>query len=1058
MAYDHRSGLSGVYDRTPAFSDWARVLFREGNFLQGAELMETQSLRERQSRRIGDLTARDGNRIAGAEIIVDQVTSEVTCTSGRIYILGDVRPVAPATLTDVPMTGTVRIGVRLVRTVLTELQEPGLLGLEPGTEAEGEPGAAREAETIHWAFENDGGAGDFFTVYVLQNGVAIDQTPPPQLSGVNAAIAQYDRDANGSYIVEGNRVTALGKTGAAQVFSISTGTANINGFKRSRKVALRHEEPETFDTDTIAAEPHSFDDGGSGTVALALRYTPVHAINSVVLTKEVTEAVTKGVGGSSDALSNASVVSVLEVSQGATTFLDATDYQVLGDSIDWSPGGAEPLQGSTYNVTYRYLDSVTPDSFDDASVTVSGGVTGTQVLVGYDWKLPRIDLLCLDEQGGSAYLKGESARSRAVPPLAPGSLFPIARVINTWTGKPAILNTDVRAIPFVEQWRYFFRLFDALDLIALERLKRDIDSREPVAKKGVFVDPFETDYYRDQGEVQTAAIFEGSLQLAIAPTLHVTSLSSITLLDYTEEIIIEQPLATGCHRINEYQNFTQLPGEMTLTPSSDFWVEQQTQWLSEQTRVFGTGNSQRTTTQVRLVDEREELLEFLREIDIAFTVRGFGAGEELALLAFDGVDITPAGPLIADGSGRIDGNFTVPGLVTAGIKLVRAEGAGGSFAESRFAGQGRLEIDVMQRINTIRRVDTTRDIERGGGGGGAGDGDPLAQTFWLPEGRFIAGVNLKWCAKGDETNPCIVEIVTVENGIPTREVITQGFVDMATVIVDQWHAVRWPVPVWLPADREFAFVVRTDDADHGLSFARIGDFVAENQSFVSGQPYSIGVMLSSSNARTWTPHQDEDLTFQLVAALFDPVSKIVDLGDHAVANCSDLLCRATVQLPTADARFHFEIERADSSIIRLQPDQVWELSEYITETVTLRAVLEGTSKVSPVLYPWPMLIEGEIATSGTYVTRAFGFGSGITLDSFYKARLPSGSAAALDHDLADDNWQSLSLDTTEILNGGWVERRHKKLSVTGLEGRLRITLSGGPAARPSLADFRAVTY
>jgi len=50
MAYEHRSGLSGVYDRTPAFSDWARVLFREGNFLQGAELMEAQSLRERQSK------------------------------------------------------------------------------------------------------------------------------------------------------------------------------------------------------------------------------------------------------------------------------------------------------------------------------------------------------------------------------------------------------------------------------------------------------------------------------------------------------------------------------------------------------------------------------------------------------------------------------------------------------------------------------------------------------------------------------------------------------------------------------------------------------------------------------------------------------------------------------------------------------------------------------------------------------------------------------------------------------------------------------------------------
>ncbi|MFP3030850.1 MAG: hypothetical protein ACEY3M_06775, partial [Wolbachia sp.] len=39
-----------------------------------------------------------------------------------------------------------------------------------------------------------------------------------------------------------------------------------------------------------------------------------------------------------------------------------------------------------------------------------------------------------------------------------------------------------------------------------------------------------------------------------------------------------------------------------------------------------------------------------------------------------------------------------------------------------------------------------------------------------------------------------------------------------------------------------------------------------------------GVLLSSSNASTWTPHQNLDLTFRLLAAKFSEVSHVVDLG------------------------------------------------------------------------------------------------------------------------------------------------------------------------------------
>lgn len=49
-------------------------------------------------------------------------------------------------------------------------------------------------------------------------------------------------------------------------------------------------------------------------------------------------------------------------------------------------------------------------------------------------------------------------------------------------------------------------LIDVYDLVAQERLKNDISSREVAARKlGLFVDPFIDDDLRDQGIAQTAA-------------------------------------------------------------------------------------------------------------------------------------------------------------------------------------------------------------------------------------------------------------------------------------------------------------------------------------------------------------------------------------------------------------------------------------------------------------------------------------------------------------------------------------------------------------------------
>ncbi|RUX20096.1 DUF4815 domain-containing protein, partial [Mesorhizobium sp. M7A.F.Ca.US.011.01.1.1] len=195
------------------------------------------------------------------------------------------------------------------------------------------------------------------------------------------------------------------------------GTANILGFKRTRNTATRYGETEAPDILNIASEPHTFDDGGSGTAVITLNRTPINSVSTVIITKETTETVVRGaVANTSDLLGHAGVVSISLVEQGATTYDVVVDYTLSGDRVDWAPGGVEPAGGSSYDVTYRYLDAVVPLAVGPSTVTVDGGVTGGAVFVSYNYSLPRHDRICLDRDGNIVYLKGVPAIEQPQPP------------------------------------------------------------------------------------------------------------------------------------------------------------------------------------------------------------------------------------------------------------------------------------------------------------------------------------------------------------------------------------------------------------------------------------------------------------------------------------------------------------------------------------------------------------------------------------------------------------------------------------------------------------------
>lgn len=1078
MAFEHPSGLPYAYDRARDRDDLQSVVFYgQRPIVQGAELNDLQSIINGRQRRQGRLIARNGDRVEGAFAIVDRDAERVTLSAGRIYIEGDVVPVAAAVLEDVSMTGSVSIGVRLVKTWLTHEEDETLLGLVAGADSEGEPGAARETWSLQWAIEGDGGEGEYHQIYLLQDGTILDQTPPPALDGIMQGLALYDRP-HGHYIVSGCRVTALGRDGGGnQVFSIEEGEFNVNGFKTVRFAALRHKELEDWDVAANPGETHTYPSGATHT--FAVDNAPIDEISTILLTKEKTASITRGaIAHGADALPDTSVIQVIEVKQGATVYVEGTDFNRVGNAIDWAPLGAEPAPSSTYNVTYRYRDAVVPVSFTDTHITVSGGATGGDIIVSYTSKLPRIDRLCLAQDGMAVYVKGVSARKNALAPIAPDGLLPLCTITNDWISAPRVAN-DGNYMPTVAEQMVMWRVIEQHSrLIQLERLKSGIDAREPTGKKGMFVDPLIDDTFRDAGEPQTAAIWGGRMELPITVTVHPLALSGPVTLDYVEEVVVDQSLDTGCEKINPYANFTPLPGAMTITPAADFWTESRTEWTSPETREFNRGVMmtggplESTSVANELVSQRTEQVLFLREIEIAFTVKGFGHGEILEELLFDGIDVTPDPALTGDVDGIVTGAFTIPANVTAGTKMVQATGASGVRASAQFTGHGTIEVDVMRRVTTIESWSAPDPVERGGGsvsgfhaaggaggentGGAGGDGaDPQAQIFKLAEPRQLLGVDFKLCKIGDDSNDILVHQVTVTNGIPTVNMAAEAHVDMAGA-TNGWKQARYSLPTTTSADRDSAFVIKTDDNEHSVAVATLGDFDAEGQQWVTAHPYPIGPRQSSVNARTWTAHQDSALTFRLVAAKYTSTTKVIDLGTVDLVDCSDLQIRAVVELPFAGCSVVFEIERPNGTIWRLLPFQVLQLQEYVTETVEVRAVLTGTEKLSPILYAPLELLAGEIAMSMTYVSRAFQLGNPAELVAYMKAFLPGGATLTVDYDLADGNWQSLPVDATEALAfPQWVERKHKKTGVIGVEGRIRITGTGAPDARLIVGDLGA---
>ena len=171
---------------------------------------------------------------------------------------------------------------------------------------------------------------------------------------------------------------------------------------------------------------------------------------------------------------------------------------------------------------------------------------------------------------------------------------------------------------------------------------------------------------------------------------------------------------------------------------------------------------------------------------------------------------------------------------------------------------------------------------------------PLAQSFFVdePRGIYCTKIDL-FFQKADENAPVQIQIRPMVNGFPSSTRIIPGsikslpgstFTSGASVSADATTATSFEFsePVYLQGNTDYALVVIADSKDYEIFIAEINQFVVgSTEKRVNSQP-TLGSLFYSQNGSTFTPAQNQDLTFKLYKAKFKHRNAIVSLHNAKV--------------------------------------------------------------------------------------------------------------------------------------------------------------------------------
>lgn len=371
--------------------------------------------------------------------------------------------------------------------------------------------------------------------------------------------------------------------------------------------------------------------------------------------------------------------------------------------------------------------------------------------------------------------------------------------------------------------------------------------------------------------------------------------------------------------------------------------------------------------------------------------------------------------LIADENGVARGCFAIPDGTPCGTVEVAA------FEMSTPEYKGRANYTSEGRIVTQRtRVWEERVV--------VNPVDPLAQSFILNEDRIIYRLNLYFSSVSPLPHDITVQIRNLENGYPGNIVYGEATRHIAnstdatnlicsfsnTKVGNTYYSnptmFAFMTPVFCHKDTPYCFTVMTNngvargtiisDNNNNIDavlIAKTGDALKDIPSsygtqtpIVAKNPYLEGMLFSSSNAITWSAHQDMDMMFELFAYQFVQGVTSCEFTSIGKTNSDSTLSNSNYDRFTVNAVQSLPAGTSAQWSYRLDNEAEWKPMEVYSDKalrsyygtfnelhikVELTPSSDGT--VSPVIdLPSISVACFKQKTEGTYLTKTIGVPDG----------------------------------------------------------------------------------
>lgn len=544
-----------------------------------------------------------------------------------------------------------------------------------------------------------------------------------------------------------------------------------------------------------------------------------------------------------------------------------------------------------------------------------------------------------------------------------------------------------------------------------------------------------------------------------------------------EETVLSQGAATRSFLINPYSMFPQLP-QVSVSPAVDTWFEDRTiqvprsltnslvvqtstrtvdgWWNSTSVDDTRVGSTQSTNVSTSLV--QQSAVTFIRQREITVKGKNFPPGLDNIECLFDSrkVALTPvngtaagtnAGTVKANDQGAVEAKFTIPAGIRTGVREVVLQSPikisgfqTSGFSLYQASGIQRTFQQTITTVTTVllrRNITNTRRVW---------NTDPLAQTFILDKMTTLKAIEVFFESKSDSM-PVVMEIREVENGNITDTLIAEKSLDPAQVATTQNASTptrfTFDDPVILQENREYAFVLRSASDAYRAWVAELGEKDVQNGNTVIKNPYLQGVMMSSSNNSTWSPHQTMDIKFNVVEEKYANTGTII-FKELSIVEASRLMLGAESVVPQGcDVRWMYQINN-DGRWLPILPYALREIVGTFT-TIKLKAELVRDPNIN--LSPLVALDTVSLLTSiydveGTYISvNVAGLDPFTQVDVILDTFTPSGTTLGVQVSTDDGKtWVPATLDNaaTRNMNNSWKELTYRATVEEDTTLRVRI--------------------